>query len=237
MSFLEMVEGKSVAVIGNAQSLFNKNYGNLIDSHVLVIRFNKPANLYIGEEYDNSISHGKKMDIWAFWTVGAFYHRIINREKDIDNIVNAFYDPNIYKIQACMNSYKELTEKHINDTYSQRSSSKLVALNKKIAACSKFQNHNHKKEQRNIMIEKRMNANKIQTSIGVVVLAWLLESNAREVNIFGMDFKISPTFSETKNHKKDIQGGIDTRCNHNFALEEIFVKTRIITDPRFKLKV
>jgi len=35
------IEGKSVAIIGNARSLFDKEYGEAIDGHDFVIRFNK----------------------------------------------------------------------------------------------------------------------------------------------------------------------------------------------------
>ena len=235
MTFDEFVSGKSVAVVGNSQSLFNKNYGSLIDRHDVVIRFNKPANLYCDEYLD---THGEKMDVWAFWAVGAFYHRVLNREKDIDKIKDAFYNnTDIFKIQAAVNSYNQLTSKYINDTYSSKNSNRLVALNRRIVGCSKYQNNEQKKEERDILIQSKINASRIQSSIGTVVLSWLLETPVREVNIFGMDFKVSPTFSEIERHKKDMFGKIDIRCKHNFALEELYVKSRIISESRFKLKV
>lgn len=37
----EYLKGKSVAIVGNARSIFDKNKGNEIDNHDIVIRFNK----------------------------------------------------------------------------------------------------------------------------------------------------------------------------------------------------
>lgn len=37
----EAIKGKSVAIVGNAQTIFDKEYGEEIDNHDFVIRFNK----------------------------------------------------------------------------------------------------------------------------------------------------------------------------------------------------
>lgn len=60
----EWFDGKTIAIVGNAQSLFNKEYGSEIDSHEVVIRINRG----IESCFDNNalLSHGKKVDIWAF---------------------------------------------------------------------------------------------------------------------------------------------------------------------------
>lgn len=59
------VENKSVALIGNAESLFDSQHGSDIDDHQVVIRINNSAIFY----NDNSCRHsvGTKIDIWAFW--------------------------------------------------------------------------------------------------------------------------------------------------------------------------
>lgn len=232
MIFEELVKDKRVAVVGNAQSLFNKGYGKLIDTHDVVIRFNKPAILYTDNcEY----SHGTKMDVWAFWAVGAFYNKVLMKEDNMERIQDEFFNNrNIIKIQASQNNYRELTEKHITDTYSAY---KLRDLNKRIIACTRYQSSDQKREQSVLLRQNNIAFNKIEPSIGLVILNWLLETSVKEVNIFGMDFKLTPTFSEHASHKKDMLGKIDIRCNHNFALEEIYVKTMIIADKRFKLKV
>lgn len=53
---LDEIKGKSVAIVGNAKSLFDKKHGQEIDSHDIVIRFNKG--------FPNNIeSQGKKTTI------------------------------------------------------------------------------------------------------------------------------------------------------------------------------
>lgn len=57
--------GKSVAVIGNAQYLFTKNYGSEIDSHDVIIRMNRAAMLYTA--FDAQLTHGSRTDVWCMW--------------------------------------------------------------------------------------------------------------------------------------------------------------------------
>jgi hypothetical protein len=56
--FKEFFNDKSVAIIGNAQSLFDHELGNEIDSHDIVIRMNSGM-------IQKSISQGSKTTIWA----------------------------------------------------------------------------------------------------------------------------------------------------------------------------
>lgn len=60
----EWFDGKTVAIVGNAQSLFKGNYGEEIDSHDVVIRINRGMQVC----FDNASlsSHGKKLDVWTF---------------------------------------------------------------------------------------------------------------------------------------------------------------------------
>jgi len=41
IDFADLLLGKRIAIVGNAKSLFDKNYGAEIDGHDVVIRFNK----------------------------------------------------------------------------------------------------------------------------------------------------------------------------------------------------
>ena len=61
----DFIENRTVALVGNAQSLFNSQFGSDINDHDVVIRINNPAIFYDNLPYRNS--HGTKIDVWAFW--------------------------------------------------------------------------------------------------------------------------------------------------------------------------
>jgi hypothetical protein len=63
-------EGKTVAVVGNAMSLFDKCYGAEIDAHDVVVRINKAAMLYTRQEA--SKTHGTKTHVWVFWNTSEY---------------------------------------------------------------------------------------------------------------------------------------------------------------------
>lgn len=68
----EWFENKKIAIVGNAMSLFDKNYGQEIDSHEVVVRLNKAAMLY--DRFDVAKSHGNKTDVWIFWNTPEYKH-------------------------------------------------------------------------------------------------------------------------------------------------------------------
>lgn len=57
----ELCEGKSIAIVGNAQSLLNMNLGNEIDSHDVVVRINQS----VLSEYHILERIGYKCDIYT----------------------------------------------------------------------------------------------------------------------------------------------------------------------------
>lgn len=61
---------QSVALIGNAMSLFDKEYGKEIDEHDVVVRLNKAAMFYTN--FDAAKSHGTRTDVWMFWAVAEY---------------------------------------------------------------------------------------------------------------------------------------------------------------------
>lgn len=67
----EWFENKSVALVGNAQSLFDLKLGEEIDSHEVVVRLNKAAMLI--NRFDAEKSHGKRTDVWIFWSVQEYH--------------------------------------------------------------------------------------------------------------------------------------------------------------------
>ena len=54
-----------LALIGNSQGLFDREYGNEIDNHDLVARMNRAAILVTN--FFSTVSHGSKTDAWFMW--------------------------------------------------------------------------------------------------------------------------------------------------------------------------
>lgn len=55
----------TVALVGNAQSLFSSRYGNEIDSHDVVARMNRAAILVT--QFFATATHGRRTDAWFVW--------------------------------------------------------------------------------------------------------------------------------------------------------------------------
>lgn len=209
ISFLSDTRMKNVAVVGNSQSLFDRSYGEDIDKHDVVIRFNKPASFMMK---DVKQTHGSKTNIWMFWTVGAFYRDVMENVTASSLIKNQFLEnKNIRKGQIRVNSHTTLSKKYIDYTMpnSVYSSLKLEL--------------------------KQRSEYKPAPSVGMSTLAWLHKCDPASVSIYGMDFKATPTFSEADKFQEDMNGLYDSRCNHDFLAEKQFVDKYILTDRRFKL--
>lgn len=209
LTFKNLVYNKNIAVVGNASSLFDLNYGEEIDSHDLVIRMNKPAIFY---DDGNYISHGSKLDIWAFWSVGAFYKRCIVKE-DLPQLLNERFhgDRSIKKIQMYLNGHTAITKKYIDETLHPKSFSELER---------KLKSLSHSK--RNI----------IKPSVGIALLEWLsICDSFNTITVYGFDWKKTPTFSEQISHEKDIdEDRYDARCKHDFKAEETYFFDVLKTD-------
>jgi len=204
-----LVKNKSVAVVGNSLSLFDKDHGSKIDMHDVVIRFNKPAILL-----ENSYrSHGTKFDIWAFWSVGAFCNAFIKNECEYTEKLNILLGNNdIKRIQICMNDHEIDTKKYISYTMPIK---KYDLLKTNLSKTSKEEF--------------------LTPSVGIGILDWLLYSQPRRVSVYGFDFKKTPTFSEIENYEKDMTNRYDARCKHDFRAEEYYASKYIFNDKRFKL--
>lgn len=81
----EWFEGETVALVGNAMSLFDGDYGESIDCHEVVVRLNKAAMML--NNLDAEKTHGTKTDVWMFWSVNEY-------KKDFGNF------PDVKKIHA-----------------------------------------------------------------------------------------------------------------------------------------
>jgi hypothetical protein len=72
----QILQNKSVALVGNSQSLFDNNYGFEIDSHDVVIRINRAAMLHT--HFDAIQTHGKKTTIWGVWDSNTFDRKALD---------------------------------------------------------------------------------------------------------------------------------------------------------------
>ena len=79
----EWFENKTVAVIGNAQSIFKKEYGKEIDSHDVIVRINR------GLKIKDQKYQGSKTNVWMFNLYNQKLHEFY---LDID-------DKNYFKMQ------------------------------------------------------------------------------------------------------------------------------------------
>jgi hypothetical protein len=219
--FQNFVRGKSVAVVGNADSLFQSNYGDFIDSHDIVIRFNKPAIFYKNIDYKKS--HGEKIDAWAFVSKRAFENTVLNKEENIEIVKKNFYEnDNIIKLYTKRSNSNELGSITILQHY-------LRLLNFDIS-CSlpKSDNTISLSERR----KRLRGAYKYDFTTGLVVLYWLYASAPSKVSIFGFDFKKTATFSEKEKYETDIINRIDIRCNHNYNVEEEYINKILLKRRR-----
>ena len=87
----EVFEGKTVAIVGNAKSLFEKDYGSEIDSADVVCRIKR--GFFMLQPKDVK-SHGKRTDVWFLnWFKTMNPNRVTN--KSCDHIVEILHHKEI----------------------------------------------------------------------------------------------------------------------------------------------
>lgn len=162
----EWFDGKTVAVVGNARSLFDYQYGELIDSHETVCRINQGAIIV------NNLSQGSKIDVFAFSGLKKFKNLLLelNLEKNIytssRKIVEASSLSNVMTYPS--EYYKTLKNK-------------LISLDKSFTATDDSPGIGEKGE-----IKK--------PSSGICLLDYISKMNPSNVSVFGFDWKKSPTY-------------------------------------------
>lgn len=193
--------GKSVAVVGNSVSLFDNKHGPFIDKHDVVIRFNRTPTHY--SELDTSMTHGEKFDLWAFWSINAFM-RTVHEDPTATRLINLIEDHSLCKVEMIA------SRSHKSRNYSN--------LAHRLYLYQDFKK-----------IKREINGRNedYNPSSGFLLLRWLASNERiRYVNIFGMDFKKTPTFAE-ENFKTNVVNQIDTNCNHHFANEERIIRETV----------
>lgn len=87
----EVFENKTISVVGNAKSLFDKNYGEEIDSADVVCRIKRGFFML----HPNDVkSHGKKTDVWFLnWFKTMNPNKVTS--KSCNNIIEILHHPEI----------------------------------------------------------------------------------------------------------------------------------------------
>ena len=141
---------KSVAVVGNAMSLFNSKFGDEIDSHDVVVRIN------LGYRAMGRTSHGHRLDVLA-----CSRYSFLVRNGVIDDIAPkaVLHTGELNHGESLVEGVcyvDEKTRQHLKD---------LLGLDKKQ-----------------------------KPSTGLSTLWWIRQCGAAQVDVYGFDWKQTPTF-------------------------------------------
>jgi hypothetical protein len=162
---IEWFENKSVAVVGNAKSIFDKNLGSFIDSHDVVCRINQGLIIV------DKMHQGEKTDVFGFAGLKKFSHLLekSNTDKNIflssRKTEEAKLIPNL--ILYPLEWYIELKKNLKNLDGSADVNSPL-------------------------MIGEKGESDK--PSAGICLLDYISRMVPKSVSVFGFDWKESPTF-------------------------------------------
>lgn len=170
----EWFEDKSVAVVGNASSIFNKNFGSFIDSHDVVCRINKGV-LIIDEN-----CQGKKIDVFAFAGLKKFQYilELINVDKVL------FTSPRKQEEALKISNLRVYPIEWRNELKNV-----LISYDKNYIPDIESPGPGEKGE-----IKK--------PSAGICLLDYISRMNPKSVSIFGFDWKATPTYYELKGGSK-----------------------------------
>jgi len=203
----DFVKGKSIALVGNAESLFTQMKGKEIDDHDIVIRINRPAIYFDDRKYKKT--HGKRNDVWAFWDYRYFLNRV-KPETNPPRLMQALEDRSINILN--MNQY--LTREHFIFNEHQCFPSRNRILNRYTVP--------------GIVMERNF-------STGMYIMALINEYDFDVMNVYGFDFQRTATFNEPDQFKNIINGErrYDMACCHEYENEEriandyFFIQKRI----------
>lgn len=181
-------ENLNVALVGNSKSLFEKNYGDIIDKNDVVCRINKGINII-----DNT-SQGTKTTVWGYAVT-----RIVQEE-----IIKYQFDKTIH-----------LTRKH------------------RKSRINGFKNKQFESESCTKFYYPLLNLDNLcknlghpQPSSGLIMMNHILESNPMQVQLFGFDWKETPTWYFQ-----------ETTTEHDWDLEKRFIEKNFLNLPNWKLIV
>lgn len=179
-------EGKRVALVGNAMSLFDTAYGAEIDDHEVVVRLNRAAMLWT--EFGAEKSHGKKTTHWFFFNAREYKDRFPK------------LSPEIKKAHVSKHHQTQENKKLVDFMMSRAWHAELCTLS------------NHR-----------------NPTTGLMTLFCIDRWNPGVIDIYGFDWKTTPTFTDPERKK-------DPLCHHDFENERRFCAEAYLSKPNINLK-
>ena len=189
--FKSYFKDKTVAIVGNAESVFEKNDGQFIDSHDIVIRMNRTGIFYDRPNCVESL--GEKIDVWAFWDLVLLNPEgIIGKASPMRDKLDQYHkNGGTYKILDIKN--RGNNRKRVGFIFDDLE----VFKEEKLKGFFGISN----------------------PSTGLLVMKLVSLANFSQVNVFGFDWKKTPSQGEPYFHKYTVNG-IDKRNGHDFNKEK-----------------
>lgn len=231
---LDWFDGKRVAVVGNASSLFNYNFGEEIDKHQVVVRINRSSSICFPEK-DAKESQGVKTDVWAFSFADSMESELTTHHEICDKLIQ-------------MNDRK-LNKKKFDFDFEDMSSKDIEVLTKSLNDMKKKidkefirqemikfnydEKFRHIKKHRAYLLQDLIKQDIIKTvdaqlninkkfvpSTGLRLLHYISLCSPKSVDVYGFDWKETPTFYDNKKETRMTE----KKHNHNFFLEREYCK-------------
>jgi hypothetical protein len=244
-----LISGKRVAVVGNAQSLNSTTYGKEIDSHDVVIRINHAANFFIGDErFDNEdcdleAAVGSKIDVWAIWDKRNYVFWVNRLPKKAQEMYNKDAGVQVPLLDLAMGrrwqgffwiprgrNWDEDDSKVPKDNkeYGEKYKDQIQF---KGELCRDFRNPSSGLTVLRLIDMCQRRGTTVKAPKGRMSLG-----RSMEVNIYGFDFKATPTFNKPDEKITETEAGERMcRFGHTFIREQKEV-LRLCKENGWKLK-
>jgi len=239
------LDGKSVAIVGNAESMFKMFHGSEIDAHDVVIRINRSASICYNKQYDNLIeTHGLKTDIWAFSFADTMKNELNEFHSVTDKLIQmnpasknkvpfgfqfeSILRQDVTELNERLNTFKRKME----NTYVRRELEKMEYDEK----------FRYIKRHKSYLLESVMKADLVKrtkstinvnveykASTGMRVLDWVTKFSPSSVRVYGFDWKETPTFYDDKKYDRSTE----KKHKHNYFLEQDYCKSYYQTEKGF----
>lgn len=219
----KFIENKNVAIVGNAISLLDLDYGKKIDNHEVVIRINNTSVFHTD-------AAGTKIDIWAFNDRINYEARLISRA---------------HKLKKKPESYEHFTA--YQEYYKNGVTLDLALANVRYGGVfwnDDWRNDDVDRYEHSVEIKKDIIREFEHPSCGIVLVSIIASLNPATVSLYGFDWKRTATFQAESNHiymieREDENGNIihryDSQHLHNYDREEEYIRNQFLTRDNWRL--